>query len=250
MAAATDVCARQSAKLEELMNFLGYAVLDDGYKGVVVFSFLNHARQIVCVRSVDTTAKIRIYASRPPPQTDCVDIALTISDFLHMYSGELTAAEIAGLCMSGKVQVRWTAYGSVKAFADSFDFSPEKWAEFYDHFGLDPNYVDWIECTMPCCAPPPACTQEEIDSNWQMVKDSVLLPSNELGWELVSEVEVTTVVKSPDAAAAATTEAKQDWISDGLKTINPHFVQMQNTVKKKMFNMKEYAEKFLVSMDI
>ncbi|OQR85538.1 hypothetical protein ACHHYP_11731 [Achlya hypogyna] len=247
-----DVCARQSAKLEELMNFLAFAVLEDGYKGVVVFSFLNQARETVCVRSVDTTSKIRIYASRPPPQISCVDIALTISDFLHMYSGELTAAEIAGLCMSGKVQVRWTAYGSVKAFADSFDFSPEKWTEFYNHFGLDPNYVDQIECSMPCCASLPELTQEDIDSNWQMVKDSILMPANDVDWQLVSEIEVTTVIKSPPAVQAPVVAATDDlqWFTQSLKTINPHLAQMQDTVKKKMFNMKEYAEKFIVSMDI
>ncbi|OQR82099.1 hypothetical protein THRCLA_11136 [Thraustotheca clavata] len=233
-----QVCARQSAKLEELMNFLSFAVLQDCYKGVVVFSFLNEARQVVSVRTVDTTTKIRIYASRPPPQTSCVDIALTIVDFLQMYSGELTAAEIAGLCMSGKVQVRWTAYSSVKAFADSFDFSPEKWTEFYDHFGLDPNYVDGIECTMSCCAARESCTQEDIDLNWQLIKDSILVPSGDMDWQLVSQMEITTVVPSPK-------DAKVDEDIQWIDTIHPHFLQMQETVKKKMFNMKEYAEKFL-----
>ena len=182
------------------------------------------------------------------------DVALSISDFLLMYCGELTAAEIAGMCMSGKVQLRWTAYSSVKAFADSFDFSPEKWVEFYDHFGLDPHYADKIVCTMPCCENSSTSTwnitQEEIDANWQIVCDSVLIPAGE--WQLVSQLEFQTVPSERQKELKKTSEPSSNLWYDKItiNALNPHFTQMQETVKKKMFNMKEYAEKFIVAMDV
>ncbi|KAF0697835.1 Aste57867_11505 [Aphanomyces stellatus] len=240
------VCARQSAKLEELMNYLQFAVMDSSktFKGIVVFSFLNAAREIVCIRTVDTTSKIRVYAARPPPNVSSVEVGLTISDFLLMYSGELTAAEIAGLCMSGKVQLRWTAYGTLKSFADSFDFSVEKWAEFYTHFGLDPNYVEQIDCAMSCCAPAAPLTQDEIEANWNMVCDSVLIPAAGMSdWQLVTELQVTQVASPKEDVPPPVEEPPVSgaWF-DKLH-------QVQDTVKRKMFNMKEYAEKFVLSLD-
>ncbi|CAK4076079.1 unnamed protein product [Aphanomyces euteiches] len=249
MMPSAGVCARQSAKLEELMNFLQFAVLDTPkrFKGVVVFTFFNATREVVCVRSVDTTSNVRVYASRPPPDTNAVDVGLTISDFLLMYSGELTAAEIAGLCMSGKVQLRWTAYGSLKAFADSFDFSVDKWCEFYGHFGLDPNYVEQIECTLPCCTGAPETTVEEIEANWNLVRDSVLIPAGAgaLDWQLVTSLEISPMESPKKEVVAEFPSSSSTW----LHLFQPHLVQVQDTVKRKMFNVKEYAEKFLVLLD-
>ncbi|RHY26539.1 hypothetical protein DYB32_007519 [Aphanomyces invadans] len=189
-------------------------------------------------------ARVRVYASRPSPQTSAVDVALTITDFLLMYSGDLTAAEIAGLCMSGKVQLRWTAYGSLKAFADSFDFSVEKWADFYAHFGLDPNYVDQIECMLPCCRTTPPLTEEEIEANWNIVCDSMLIPATATAvgfdWQLVTPMELAVAPVPTPPPSPTSPDAPLTWY-DKL-----HLAQVQDTVKRKMVTMREYAEKFLV----
>ncbi|RHY02206.1 hypothetical protein DYB25_012364 [Aphanomyces astaci] len=174
---AAGVCVRQSAKLEELMNYLQFAALD-------------------------IPSRFR-----------------------------------------GRVQLRWTAYGSLKSFADSFDFSVEKWAAFYAHFGLEPDYVDQIQCHLPCCAAPPPLTDEQIDANWNMVCDSMLIPAacQGLDWQLVTSMEVSLVPQSPPPPVTSSPSS-----SDVPWYERLHLVQVQDTVKRKMVNLKEYAEKLLV----
>lgn len=120
-----------------------------------------------------------------------VPVHVTLADFLFMYSGEATTSEIAGMCMSGRVSVPWTSYGQLKAFAECFDFSSEKWEEFYS---CHPQQNTDGFCSKPCCQ---STTKEEIDANWCLISDATTIPTSSGGeeWEIVSDCQCLILPK-------------------------------------------------------
>jgi hypothetical protein len=128
--------------------------------------------------------------STDPFVSDVAPIRVSLADFLYMYSGEATAGEIASMCMSGRVSVPWSAYGKLKAFAECFDFSSEKWEQYYARQDATTGNAPLVPCTKSCCQ---ASTKEDIDANWCLVSDAystTLRSANayvEGDWEVVSD---------------------------------------------------------------
>ncbi|KAL4128648.1 hypothetical protein PRIC2_007632 [Phytophthora ramorum] len=165
------VCEGLLAKLNELMDFLRFAKLPNAeFRGVVTFMFRASPTDkdtIACMRSIDMRRGLEVDNTTLHPQDpflpEVAVVYVSLADFLYMYSGEATASEIAGMVMSGRVSVPWSSYGKLKAFAECFDFSTDKWDAYYADLAARGVVVEIPQCAQACCK---QSTKEDIEANW------------------------------------------------------------------------------------
>nr|CCA27240.1 hypothetical protein PITG_03485 [Albugo laibachii Nc14] len=232
-----EVCDKLMGKLEDLMEFLSFSVKEDrSFIGVVTFAFQSshgkNAQQTACFRTVDLRGALQILR-RPvfeddPKLSDVIVVYVSLVDFLYMYSGEATAAEIAGMCMSGRVCVPWSAMGRLRAFADSFDFSTEKWEEFYQFRRKSQKEISHV-CKKPCCA-----SIEPLNTNWMLVNDSSTVTASE-DWEIVIDDFYHIVAyKSCDQAEEIKGSIKsEEWMVKWLReNIQKERLQLMQTTEE------------------
>lgn len=142
-----------------------------------------------------------------PERSDVIVVYVSLKDFLYMYSGEATAAEIARMCMSGRVCIPWSALGKLRAFADSFDFSSEKWEEFYQSRQNTQMKISHV-CKKPCCA-----SIEPINSNWMLVNDSSTVTTSD-DWEIVIDeiYHIAACKSSEESERSAGLKNTEEWL--------------------------------------
>ena len=58
-------------------------------------------------------------------------VSMNVNDFLHVYSGQATAFEVTRMIMRRRIVVEGHDFGKISSFASSFDYSSNKWEEFY-----------------------------------------------------------------------------------------------------------------------
>lgn len=59
------------------------------------------------------------------------EVSISVDDFLWIYSGTASSSDILKLFYAGKLSISGYAFRKVSSFAQSFDFSSEKWRSFY-----------------------------------------------------------------------------------------------------------------------
>lgn len=59
------------------------------------------------------------------------EVTISVDDFLWIYSGKASTSDIAKLFYAGRLLISGYAFRKVSAFAQSFDFSSDKWRRFY-----------------------------------------------------------------------------------------------------------------------
>lgn len=176
-------------------------------------------------------------------------VRVSLADFLYMYSGEASAAEIAGMCMSGRVSVPWSSYGKLKAFAECFDFSSEKWEEYYAAQAAKGIWTVMPQCSKPCCQ---STTKEEIDANWLLVADATSSSSIGNDWEVVSDCMCYTVAKETVVVREQREEIFGLPQLDGWITKICHAKatqQLQSGVKSSFSDLKDLAGRLFVPED-
>lgn len=199
-------------------------------------------------------------------------VHVSLADFLYMYSGEASAAEIAGMCMSGRVSVPWSSYSKLKAFAECFDFSTEKWEAYYARNGAStpPPSASIPQCAKECCK---SSSKEDIDANWLLVSDTTTTSvraasftgtststaggSSVVGgcaseWQVVSDCKCYTLPKENREEMEHVFGVQQidDWLaklwSGHIKRSND---AIQQNVKKSFHDLKEMTGKLFVSLE-
>lgn len=201
-------------------------------------------------------------------------VHVSLADFLYMYSGEASAAEIAGMCMSGRVSVPWSSYSKLKAFAECFDFSTEKWETYYARHGASssspPLSASIPQCSKECCK---SSSKEDIDANWLLVCDATTTSvraasftgtstvaagsSTAAGgcaseWQVVSDCKCHTLPKENREEMEQVFGVQQidDWLaklwSGHIKRSND---AIQQNVKKSFHDLKEMTGKLFVSLE-
>lgn len=198
-------------------------------------------------------------------------VHVSLADFLYMYSGEASAAEIAGMCMAGRVSVPWSAYSKLKAFAECFDFSTDRWDAYYARAELGgaspPSSASSLPlCEKTCCR---STRREEIDADWQLVSDATTTPlrtgqltttaggvvvssSCASEWQEVSDCKCHALPKESREAMESAVGAQQldDWLarlwSGHIKRSND---AIQQNVKKSFHDLKELTGKLFVSLE-
>lgn len=192
-------------------------------------------------------------------------VHVSLADFLYMYSGEASAAEIAGMCMSGRVSVPWSAYSKLKAFAECFDFSTEKWDAYYAQmYSADspPPSATLPPCAKACCQ---SSRREDIDANWMLVSDTTTTSvRNGLAtttattgcasgeWQVVSDCKCYTLPKEhrDEMEQVFGVQQLDDWLA---KLWTGHIKRsndaLQQNVRKSIHDLKEMTGKLFVSME-
>ncbi|ETM43352.1 hypothetical protein L914_11152 [Phytophthora nicotianae] len=254
------VCEGLLAKLNELMDFLRFAKLPDAeFRGVVTFMFRaspDDKDNIACMRTIDMRRGLEVDNTTLHPQDpflpEVAVVYVSLADFLYMYSGEATATEIAGMVMSGRVSVPWSSYGKLKAFAECFDFSTEKWDAYYADLKARGVVGKIPECTQACCK---QSTKEDIEANWLLVSDATTTSGGD--WEVVSDLQCLNVSKEKreemdkvfDFTPLEEWLAKL-WNGDGARSADERPARsLQSNVKNSLSDLKSMAGRLFVSLE-
>ncbi|KAG7378569.1 hypothetical protein PHYBOEH_000302 [Phytophthora boehmeriae] len=255
----TAVCEGLLAKLNELMDFLRFARLPSAeFRGVVTFMFRASAQDketIACMRTIDMRRGLEVDNTTLHPQDpflpEVAVVYVSLADFLYMYSGKATAAEIAGMVMSGRVSVPWASYGKLKAFAECFDFSTEKWDAYYADLKARGVVVKIPQCTQSCCQ---QSTKEDIEANWLLVSDATT--TNGGGdWEVVSDLQCLNVSKEKreEMEQVFNFTPLEEWLAKlwnggNARTGDSPARSLQSNVKNSFNDLKSMAGKLFVSV--
>ncbi|RLN90126.1 hypothetical protein BBJ28_00018800 [Nothophytophthora sp. Chile5] len=172
-----------------------------------------------------------------------------------MYSGEATATEIAGMVMSGRVSVPWSSYGKLKAFAECFDFSTEKWDAYYADLAARGVVIETPQCTQACCR---QSTKEDIEANWLLVSDATTT-SGGGDWEVVSDLQCLNISKEKreEMEQVFGFTPLEDWLAklwgggDGSQRGGAQRAtkSLQSNVKSSLQDLKTMAGKLFVSLE-
>lgn len=160
------VLAREH-EIDEVMQFLRYSVKDSStFDGTILFKFkgddgepaLSYAVEVapdrrtclLCVYVVHDATTTRAIMTHT--HTHCslasagvtthknatatsiraaCEVTISVDDFLWIYSGKASSSDILKLFYAGKLSISGYAFRKVSAFAQSFDFSSDKWRSFY-----------------------------------------------------------------------------------------------------------------------
>jgi hypothetical protein len=150
--ASTAIDPDSLAAINEIMDFLIFShKKTSAYKGAVRFSFSAPGARESMVRVVEVRKEcVRVYRGDAPPDVEITcRVTINANDFITVYSGKATAAEITKMCLGGRIWVHGMAFKNLNGFASSFDFTTEKWDNFY---ALREYFT----------SPPPQCTHENI----------------------------------------------------------------------------------------
>lgn len=63
--------------------------------------------------------------------TATCEVGISVDDFLWIYSGKASSSDILKLFYSGRLSISGYAFRKASAFAQSFDFSSDRWTKFY-----------------------------------------------------------------------------------------------------------------------
>ncbi|CAH0479764.1 unnamed protein product [Peronospora belbahrii] len=136
IAVAPVVDLQKEREIDEVMEFLKFSVKPStSFGGTILFKFktsddavpkstyaveINDTKQVVTQKNVS--------ASDVHPKCE---VTISMDDFLWIYSGKATSSDLIKLFYAGRVAISGYAFRSVSKFAQSFDFSSEKWQSFY-----------------------------------------------------------------------------------------------------------------------
>ncbi|KAG6610053.1 uncharacterized protein IUM83_01005 [Phytophthora cinnamomi] len=253
------VCEGLLAKLNELMDFLRFSKLPGAeFRGAVTFMFRaspNDKDTIACMRTIDMRRGLEVDNTTLHPQDpflpEVAVVYVSLADFLYMYSGEATATEIAGMVMSGRVSVPWSSYGKLKAFAECFDFSSEKWDAYYADLKSRGVAQTIPKCTQKCCQ---QSSKEDIEANWLLVSDATST-SGGGDWEVVSDLQCLNVSKEKREEMEKVFDFTplEEWLArlwggKGADAARPAR-SLQSNVKNSLSDLKSMAGKLFVSLE-
>lgn len=134
----TDKTSSETEEIDEIMDFLSFALdPSTSFRGSVQFNFevstdpnVAPAPYVVHIHDVETPV-VRVDKASSDQPLSC-EVTLSVADFLHLYSGQVTSHEIMHMCYSGRVKVHsWRSGPALSQFASAFDFSSERWARYY-----------------------------------------------------------------------------------------------------------------------
>ncbi|KDO29060.1 hypothetical protein SPRG_06115 [Saprolegnia parasitica CBS 223.65] len=128
-------------EIAEVMDFLKFSIKgSSGFLGNICFNFrvegadedtrLRYIVHVNAKKEVKTTLLRTDVPQHANMKIDC-EVTMTIDDFLHLYSGKATIGEVSRLCYSGRVHVSGFQFRFLTRFAQSFEFSTDKWNAFY-----------------------------------------------------------------------------------------------------------------------
>ncbi|GMF54895.1 unnamed protein product [Phytophthora fragariaefolia] len=127
---------QKEREIDEVMDFLKFSVkASTSFGGTILFKFKDaddaeprttYAVEIGDDRRVATRKNANAADVRPT-----CEVTISMDDFLWIYSGKASSSDMVKLFYAGRVAISGYAFRTVSKFAQSFDFSSEKWRSFY-----------------------------------------------------------------------------------------------------------------------
>ncbi|KAF4320990.1 hypothetical protein BBO99_00001598 [Phytophthora kernoviae] len=127
---------QKEREIDEVMDFLKFSIKSStSFGGTILFKFKDqddqepkttYAVQINEAREVATHKNALTSDVRPT-----CEVTISMDDFLWIYSGKASGSDLAKLFYAGRVTISGYAFRTVSKFAQSFDFSSEKWRSYY-----------------------------------------------------------------------------------------------------------------------
>ncbi|KAF1791537.1 WD40-repeat-containing domain [Phytophthora cactorum] len=127
---------QKEREIDEVMEFLKFSVKSStNFGGTILFKFKDASDaepKTTYAVEIDDTRQVatRKNASARDVRPTC-EVTISMDDFLWIYSGKATSSDMAKLFYAGRVAISGYAFRTVSKFAQSFDFSSEKWRSFY-----------------------------------------------------------------------------------------------------------------------
>ena len=126
------------AELIDLLSFLQYAKKtssSSSFTGTMCFEFIEKDNDLdvpfYYTVSVDECVEYTRHEIKPDmTRMDC-HVICSMKDLLYMYSGTAPRSEIISMCTWGRIRVPGMKVRALAKFANSFEFSSEKWKGFY-----------------------------------------------------------------------------------------------------------------------
>ncbi|RLN96630.1 hypothetical protein BBJ28_00017123 [Nothophytophthora sp. Chile5] len=136
VALAEAVEPQKEQEIDEVMDFLKFSVKPStSFGGTILFKFKDgdapepkstYAVEISAGREVTTRKNARSSEVRPT-----CEVTISMDDFLWIYSGKASSSDMVKLFYAGRVSISGYAFRTVSNFAQSFDFSSDKWRSYY-----------------------------------------------------------------------------------------------------------------------
>lgn len=123
------------ARIDEVMDFMRFSIKrDTPFRGTVLFKFkdASSANQSTYLVTVGDNKEVSTMKNSDLSTTKVTcEISMTKSDFLYIYSGQASNAELLRMFYSGRVSISGYAFRTASNFAACFDFSSDMWTNFY-----------------------------------------------------------------------------------------------------------------------
>ncbi|KAE9049870.1 hypothetical protein PR001_g2931 [Phytophthora rubi] len=127
---------QKEREIDEVMDFLKFSVKPStSFGGTILFKFKDaddtEPRTTYAVEiSDDRHVATRKNASAADVRPTC-EVTISMDDFLWIYSGKASSSDMVKLFYAGRVAISGYAFRTVSKFAQSFDFSSDRWRSFY-----------------------------------------------------------------------------------------------------------------------
>ncbi|KAJ0411197.1 hypothetical protein ATCC90586_008913 [Pythium insidiosum] len=105
------------------------------FEGAILFKFRdvncqNESTYLVEIsKSKEVTTRKDVSASDARSLT--CEVTISVDDFLWIYSGKASSSDVLKLFYAGRLSISGYAFRKVSTFAQSFDYSSERWRDFY-----------------------------------------------------------------------------------------------------------------------
>ncbi|TMW63521.1 hypothetical protein Poli38472_002462 [Pythium oligandrum] len=123
-------------EIDEVMDFLRFSVKrDTNFDGTILFKFKNNEGEnastyLVSISKTREVTTMKNGSAKDVKDLTC-EVTISVDDFLWIYSGKATSSDLLKLVYAGRVAISGYAFRKASAFAQSFDFSSDKWRNFY-----------------------------------------------------------------------------------------------------------------------
>eukprot|EP00499_Haloplacidia_sp_CaronLabIsolate_P006886 CAMPEP_0196776838 /NCGR_PEP_ID=MMETSP1104-20130614/4865_1 /TAXON_ID=33652 /ORGANISM="Cafeteria sp., Strain Caron Lab Isolate" /LENGTH=440 /DNA_ID=CAMNT_0042147005 /DNA_START=67 /DNA_END=1385 /DNA_ORIENTATION=- len=149
------------AEVEDLMGYMPFAYMpESNYNGTVQFHIVMPSGETVPLYIGASPDEGAFSSFGVTDEASCV-VTAHLPDFLRIYSGKVSATELASMCWRGRVKVHGMAFSALTSFAKAFNYEPDTWVAYYRQQGrnADGSWPDTGEGgelgEMPPPPPPP-----------------------------------------------------------------------------------------------
>ncbi|CAI5700628.1 hypothetical protein KXD40_001183 [Peronospora effusa] len=127
---------QKEREIDEVMEFLKFSVKPStSFGGTILFKFKTTDDAVPkSSYAVEINEKKQVFTHKnvsPSGVRPTCEVTISMDDFLWIYSGKASSSDLVKLFYAGRVSISGYAFRSVSKFAQSFDFSSEKWQSFY-----------------------------------------------------------------------------------------------------------------------